>query len=378
MRIHVGLQCGRMAVVGDLPIDLAVLTVDRRHVRVAQPGRRFDQRVEHGLKIEGRAADDLEHVGGGGLLLQRFAQLVEQPGVLDGDDGLRGEILHQRDLLIGERPHLLAVDSDPPDQLVVLEHRHDDEGASAGQVEKLPEGRVGRLFRDNDRQIGDMDCLFVVNESAQRSVRAGLQDRVALAEVHEGGRRIMHRRVTENRALAQHKVAELRAAEARRIGKQLVEHRLQVARRGADDAQHLRCRRLLLQRLSKAIARLGKLHPRFGEFLSARFELPFQLGGRFRGCVQRARSHSFWSKKPKSHLVGTVTGPLPGPGPAGSSLSSLTEPHDELPLLYSITTSARASNVGGTSRPRALAVLRLMTSSYLVGCTIGRSPGWAP
>ena len=32
----------------------------------------FDQRVEHRLQIEGRAADDLEHVGGGGLLLQQI------------------------------------------------------------------------------------------------------------------------------------------------------------------------------------------------------------------------------------------------------------------------------------------------------------------
>ena len=37
--------------------------------RAAPP---IDQRVEHGLQIEGRAADDLEHVGGGGLLLQQF------------------------------------------------------------------------------------------------------------------------------------------------------------------------------------------------------------------------------------------------------------------------------------------------------------------
>ena len=35
---------------------------------------------------------------------------------------------------------------------------------------------------------------------------------------------------------------------------------------------------------------------------------------------------------------------------------------------HSITSSARASSVGGTSRPSALAVLRLMTSSNLVGC----------
>ena len=53
----------------------------------------FDESLQHRLQIEGRPADDLEHVGGGGLLLQGFAQFVEQPRVLDGDDGLSGEIL---------------------------------------------------------------------------------------------------------------------------------------------------------------------------------------------------------------------------------------------------------------------------------------------
>ena len=36
----------------------------------AQPRRQFHERVEHWLKIECRTADDLENVGGGGLLLQ--------------------------------------------------------------------------------------------------------------------------------------------------------------------------------------------------------------------------------------------------------------------------------------------------------------------
>ena len=31
-----------------------------------------------------------------------FAQLVEQAGVLDGDDGLRGEVADELDLLVGE------------------------------------------------------------------------------------------------------------------------------------------------------------------------------------------------------------------------------------------------------------------------------------
>ena len=80
----------------------------------------FNKRIEHGLQVESRAADDLEHIGGRGLLLQRFAQLVEQPRVLDGDDGLGGEVLHQFDLLVGEWPNLLAIDGDGADQFVVL------------------------------------------------------------------------------------------------------------------------------------------------------------------------------------------------------------------------------------------------------------------
>ena len=45
---------------------------------------------------------------------------------------------------------------------------------------------------------------------------------------------------------------------------------------------------------------------------------------------------------------------------------------------YSITSSARTSNEGGTVRPSALAVFRLITSSNLVGCSTGRSAGLVP
>src|SRR5262245_8584178 len=45
---------------------------------------------------------------------------------------------------------------------------------------------------------------------------------------------------------------------------------------------------------------------------------------------------------------------------------------------HSITSSARASSIGGISRLSILAVLRLMTNSNLVGCCTGRSPGLAP
>src|SRR5262249_28330159 len=46
--------------------------------------------------------------------------------------------------------------------------------------------------------------------------------------------------------------------------------------------------------------------------------------------------------------------------------------------IYWIISSARASTEGGIVRPSALTVLRLMTSSNLVGCSMGRSVGLAP
>src|SRR5260221_2077259 len=55
-----------------------------------------------------------------------------------------------------------------------------------------------------------------------------------------------------------------------------------------------------------------------------------------------------------------------------------SEQRDELAPVHSITSSARASSVSGTVRPSAFAVLRLMTSSNLVGCWTGRLLGFSP
>src|SRR5262249_60008073 len=59
--------------------------------------------------------------------------------------------------------------------------------------------------------------------------------------------------------------------------------------------------------------------------------------------------------------------------------SSAAEERDERAASdHSITSFAVASNDGGTSRPRALAVLRLISNSYLVGACTARSVGFSP
>ena len=74
-----------------------------------------------GSSSPGELTDDAQHLRCCRLLLQRFGeiisalpQFVQQPCVLDGDDGLGGEVLNQCDLLVGERPNFLPIDARLP------------------------------------------------------------------------------------------------------------------------------------------------------------------------------------------------------------------------------------------------------------------------
>jgi hypothetical protein len=95
------------------PKCVSVVEQQVAELGLADTHRILKHGLEHWLQFTRRAADHLEHIGGGGLLLQRFAQLVKQPRVFDGDDSLVGEILDHFDLLVGEWPHLLAVEIAP-------------------------------------------------------------------------------------------------------------------------------------------------------------------------------------------------------------------------------------------------------------------------
>ena len=70
----------------------------------------------------------------------------------------------QLDLLVGERPDLLAVDGDRADQLVVLEHRHAQDGAIAARRS------TQRRLRSRERKprrlnVGDVDHLLRVEHT---------------------------------------------------------------------------------------------------------------------------------------------------------------------------------------------------------------------
>jgi hypothetical protein len=75
--------------------DSILLTRNNSFIGIAERRRRLNKGLQYCVQVEGRTANHLKHVGGGGLLLQRFAQFVEQARVLDRYDSLVGEGLYQ-------------------------------------------------------------------------------------------------------------------------------------------------------------------------------------------------------------------------------------------------------------------------------------------
>ena len=72
--------------------------INHAKISLADARRVLQHCLKYRLQRARRAADDFQHIGSRGLLLEKVAQLVEQARVLDGDDGLGGEIRKQLDL----------------------------------------------------------------------------------------------------------------------------------------------------------------------------------------------------------------------------------------------------------------------------------------
>src|SRR6516162_5837737 len=77
--------------------------------------------LEYRLQLTGRRTDDTQHLGCGRLLLQRLPQLIQQPRVLDGDDGLVGKGCDQFDLLICEGTNFIAGEREDSDRRAIAQ-----------------------------------------------------------------------------------------------------------------------------------------------------------------------------------------------------------------------------------------------------------------
>src|SRR6266478_2249553 len=68
----------------------------------------------------------------------------------------------------------------------------------------------------------------------------------------------------------------------------------------------------------------------------------------------------------------------PVPGDSSKYQFGTSMPQGGHPPHHSITSSTRARKAAGSVKPSALAVFILMTSLKRVGCSTGKSAGWAP
>src|SRR5262249_10945280 len=240
------LRLARQPVVRYQSIDVSILLQDCALVGLAKPSSRCDQRVEHALEVEGRTANHLEHVGGGRLLLQGLPQLAEQPRVLYCDDGLAGKVSDQCNLLIGERPNFLTEDVDRADKLTLPHDWYAEQSAIAAKLGAGDHMRSALGICPDHLDVRDMRHLFREGDLAKRAVWMGTKHRLAPPILSIRGWSVVHRGNSEGTPFVKEQRAELGLANSRRVLQHGLEHRLQLARRTADDAEHFRGRSLLL------------------------------------------------------------------------------------------------------------------------------------
>src|SRR5215469_16417954 len=101
--------------------------IDISKVRVADSHGTLQHSLKNRLQFPWKARNDLQHFRSRCLALKRISeigraltQLIQQPRVLDGDDGLGCKVLNQLDLFVRERTYLLAIDDNGTDKLVFL------------------------------------------------------------------------------------------------------------------------------------------------------------------------------------------------------------------------------------------------------------------
>ena len=134
-----------------------------------QPLAAVEDLLEDRCRVGDRAADHLQHLGGGSLLLQRFLRFVEQPHVLDRDHGLVGKGLQQRELLVAERAGASRHTPIEPTTCAFAQHRHGEVGTVARAARLVLQGVVRIVERR--RESGPVRC--------SRMARARIEPRPA-------------------------------------------------------------------------------------------------------------------------------------------------------------------------------------------------------
>src|SRR5216683_2119077 len=241
---------------GDRTKNIAFTDEEQEVVGATKPGRAGDQRLEDGLHVRRRAADDAQDLSRRRLLLEGLGevavphlQLLEQADVFDGDDRLVGKRLKQGDLSSREQADLGPRDRDRAERDAVPQQR-DRQGIreirAKNTVLQLPifppiphmnqRASQNRASGNASPAWGDWEYAPDRIQSVRAQIVVGRQvDKLPVeAEYHAVGRLTQPPRARRDR----------------------LEGRLNVRRRATDHLKDLARRRLLLQHLRLALQRL--------------------------------------------------------------------------------------------------------------------------
>src|SRR5215470_7182459 len=148
-------------------------------LRPAQPDRTFYDGLKDRLEVRRRSAYDSQDLSRGRLPLERIFRLVEQPHILDGDDGLVSEGLEKPDLDLRKWPRLAARHGDGANRSPLTEHRHDEDTAPTDHP-----GDCRILVLRIELDVRDVDDRAVEDgpPGDERAGRAGGIDAMKLGE----------------------------------------------------------------------------------------------------------------------------------------------------------------------------------------------------
>jgi hypothetical protein len=134
---------------------------------LADARRVLQDSLEDRLQIGRGRAYNPEHVRRSRLPLQALRkiacalpQFIEQPRVLDGNDGLGGEALEKLDFPVVESSYLLPVVDYCPNYFTVFEHRHHKERSHAADLRKSNNVLVGWVGSHILPYVSNLDDLF--------------------------------------------------------------------------------------------------------------------------------------------------------------------------------------------------------------------------
>ena len=240
--------------------QLAVEPEDGAHTGLAQPAALCDDGLEHRLDV-GRRLEMTRRISlGGGLLLERLGevavarlQLREEAHVLDGDHGLVGEGLEERDLAVRERPARPRMTAMTPIATAVAQHRH-------GQDRAVAEAPRASLASGNSSPRPAMSATWTA--AASSIARPATVPR--LSEHRElrrwspiGTGAVMGSDDAGRLAVETEDGAVERIAQPGGALGDGVEHGLDVGRRSRDHPQDLAGRGLLLERFGQVALRVS-------------------------------------------------------------------------------------------------------------------------